>query len=49
MLRAKIARFPWWPGVKPELRAELLEADVNRYWSLTWDEAAERVRSGQAR
>ena len=49
MLRAKIERFSWWPGVKPELRAELLEADVERYWSLFWDEAAERVRARQAR
>ena len=49
LLRAKIARFPWWPGVKPEIRAELLEADVQRYWILMWEEAAERVRSGQAR
>ena len=31
-LRAKIEGFPWWPGGKPELRAELLEADVERYW-----------------
>ena len=49
MLRAKIEAFPWWPGVKPELRAELLEADVNRYWMLMWVEAAERVRARQGR
>ena len=41
MLRAKIARFPWWPGVKPDL----LEADVERDWTLMCDEAAERVRA----
>ena len=48
MLRAKIERFPWWPGVKPEIRAELLEADVQRYWILMWEEAAEKVRSERA-
>lgn len=43
ILREKIRRLPWHPGVKAIRRRELIERDVDRFWRLCRDEAADRL------
>ena len=43
LLRELITRLPWFPRLSADERAKRIEEDVDRWWLLMIEEAAERL------
>ncbi len=46
LLRELITRLPWYPGMSAAERAKRIEEDVDRWWLLKIEDAAERLGKG---
>ena len=49
LLRDLISRLPWYPGLSAAERAKRIEEDVNRWWLLKIEEAADRLTEHERR
>ncbi len=49
LLRDLISRLPWYPGLSAAERAKRIEEDVDRWWLLKIEEAAEQLTEHERR
>ena len=49
LLRDLISRLPWYPGLSADERTKRIEEDVDRWWLLKIEEAADRLAERERR
>ena len=49
LLRDLISRLPWFPGMSATERAKRIEEEVDRWWQVKIEEAAERLTERETR